>query len=74
MPDALAALRAQGLRRTAVAPYLLAPGLLPDRIATAAEEAGADVLAPVLGAAPEVAHLLLRRYAEAGQGLRAVAA
>ncbi|WP_327069709.1 sirohydrochlorin chelatase [Kitasatospora sp. NBC_01302] len=74
VPDALAALRAQGLRRTAVAPYLLAPGLLPDRIATAAEEAGADVLAPVLGAAPEVAHLLLHRYAEAGQGLRAVAA
>ncbi|NUS13490.1 MAG: sirohydrochlorin chelatase, partial [Streptomyces sp.] len=27
--------------------------------------AGADVLAPVLGAAPEVAELLLRRYDEA---------
>ncbi|MER7579082.1 sirohydrochlorin chelatase [Kitasatospora sp. NPDC097691] len=60
VPDALAALRAAGAERTAVSPYLLAPGLLPDRIATAA--AGADVLADVLGPAPELAALLLRRY------------
>ncbi|MDH6132494.1 sirohydrochlorin ferrochelatase [Kitasatospora sp. MAA4] len=63
VPDALAALRAQGATHTAVARYLLAPGLLPDRIATAATEA--DLLAPVLGAAPELAHLLLHRYATA---------
>ncbi|MFD4654489.1 sirohydrochlorin chelatase [Kitasatospora sp. NPDC058444] len=62
VPDALAALRAAGAGRTAVAPYLLAPGLLPDRIAAAAEEAGADVLAGVLGPAPEVAALLLERH------------
>ncbi|MFE7532292.1 sirohydrochlorin chelatase, partial [Kitasatospora sp. NPDC057542] len=63
VPDALAALRAAGAGRTAVAPYLLAPGLLPDRIAAAA--AGADVLADVLGPAPELAALLLRRHDEA---------
>ncbi|MDH6109880.1 sirohydrochlorin ferrochelatase [Kitasatospora sp. MAP12-15] len=62
VPDALAALRARGATRTAVAPYLLAPGLLPDRIAAAATDADADVLAPVLGAAPELACLLLQRY------------
>ncbi|MEU8926621.1 sirohydrochlorin chelatase [Kitasatospora sp. NPDC048545] len=63
VPDALAALRAVGAERTAVSPYLLAPGLLPDRIAAAAD--GADVLADVLGAAPELAALLLERHDEA---------
>ncbi|MFJ8042648.1 sirohydrochlorin chelatase [Kitasatospora sp. NPDC096147] len=60
--DAIAALRARGLRQLAVAPYLLAPGLLPDRIAEAARTAGIDLVAPVLGAAPEIAELLLLRY------------
>ncbi|MEE1926825.1 sirohydrochlorin chelatase [Streptomyces sp. TRM 70351] len=63
--DAVRALRADGVRRVAVAPYVLAPGFLPDRIARGAREAGADLLAPVLGDAPEVARLLLRRYDEA---------
>ncbi|WP_199807917.1 sirohydrochlorin chelatase [Streptomyces sp. NRRL S-350] len=63
VPDALAALCAAGAGRTAVAPYLLAPGLLPDRIAAAS--AGADVVADVLGAAPELAALLLARHDEA---------
>lgn len=63
--DAVRALRAEGVRRIAVAPYVIAPGFLPDRIARGAREAGADVLAPVLGAAPELAALLLRRYDEA---------
>ncbi|WP_436739505.1 sirohydrochlorin chelatase [Streptomyces sp. BBFR102] len=58
--EAVSALRAGGARRVVVAPYVLAPGRLPDRIA--AGSAGADVLAPVLGAAPEVARLVLRRY------------
>ncbi|MFH9354176.1 sirohydrochlorin chelatase [Kitasatospora sp. NPDC017646] len=60
VPDALAALRAAGAERTAVAPYLLAPGLLPDRIAATASDA--DVLADPLGPAPELAALLLERY------------
>lgn len=63
--DAVRRLRAEGVRRIAVAPYVIAPGFLPDRIARGAYEAGADVLAPVLGAAPELAGLLLRRYDEA---------
>ncbi|MFE2674195.1 hypothetical protein ACFXEZ_09865, partial [Streptomyces hygroscopicus] len=51
--------------RVAVAPYVIAPGRLPDRIARGAEAAGADLLAPVLGPAPELARLLLDRYDEA---------
>ncbi|SDJ61803.1 sirohydrochlorin chelatase [Streptomyces indicus] len=62
--DAVRELRAQGVRRVAVAPYVLAPGFLPDRIANGAREAGADVLAEVLGPAPEVARLLADRYDE----------
>ncbi|GGW20175.1 sirohydrochlorin chelatase [Streptomyces capoamus] len=58
--DAVRELRALGCERVAVAPYVLAPGFLPDRIARGA--AGADVLGDVLGAAPEVARLLVRRY------------
>lgn len=61
--DAVRELRAQGCERVAVAPYVLAPGFLPDRIARGA--ADADVLADVLGPAPEVARVLLDRYAEA---------
>ncbi|MBO1416182.1 sirohydrochlorin chelatase [Streptomyces sp. FH025] len=72
VPDALAALRAVGVERTAVAPYLLAPGLLPDRIAEAA--GGADVLADVLGPAPELAALLLERYDEARTAAPSLAA
>lgn len=63
--DAVRELRAEGVERVAVAPYVIAPGFLPDRIAAGAREAGADVLAPVLGAAPELARLLLRRYDDA---------
>ncbi|WEH30519.1 sirohydrochlorin chelatase [Streptomyces sp. AM 3-1-1] len=59
------ALRAAGWARIAVAPYVLAPGFLPDRIARGARESGADVLAEALGPAPEVARLLVRRYEDA---------
>ncbi|MFE2965673.1 sirohydrochlorin chelatase [Streptomyces sp. NPDC059340] len=61
--DAVRELRALGCERVAVAPYVLAPGFLPDRIARGATEA--DVLADVLGPAPEVARVLLERYDEA---------
>ncbi|WP_405589106.1 sirohydrochlorin chelatase [Streptomyces sp. NBC_01190] len=63
--DAVRALRAEGVRRIAVAPYVIAPGFLPDRIGHGARAAGADILAPVLGPAPELARLLLARYDEA---------
>jgi sirohydrochlorin ferrochelatase len=62
--DAVRGLRADGVRDVAVAPYVLAPGLLPDRIAGEAADAGATWLAAPLGAAPEVAGVLLRRYDE----------
>ncbi|MCA2201324.1 sirohydrochlorin chelatase [Streptomyces griseoincarnatus] len=58
--DAVRGLRELGCARVAVAPYVLAPGRLPDRIARGASEA--DVLADVLGPAPEVAQVLLDRY------------
>ncbi|MBT2389124.1 sirohydrochlorin chelatase [Streptomyces sp. ISL-1] len=69
--DAVRDLRAGGVRRVAVAPYVIAPGRLPDRIAAGAREA--DVLADVLGPAPELARLLLERYHQARIG-RLVAA
>ncbi|MFJ8906588.1 sirohydrochlorin chelatase [Streptomyces sp. NPDC102351] len=58
--QAVRELRELGCARVAVAPYVLAPGRLPDRVARGA--AGADVLADVLGPAPEVAQVLLERY------------
>ncbi|MFI5653733.1 sirohydrochlorin chelatase [Streptomyces anulatus] len=63
--DVVRALRAEGVERVAVAPYVIAPGRLPDRIAAGAEAAGADILADVLGPAPELARLLLDRFDEA---------
>ncbi|MFD0145537.1 MULTISPECIES: sirohydrochlorin chelatase [unclassified Streptomyces] len=60
--DAVRAMRADGVRRVAVAPYVIAPGRLPDRIAAGA--ADADVLADVLGPSPELARLLVDRYEE----------
>ncbi|MEE1756567.1 sirohydrochlorin chelatase [Streptomyces sp. SP18CS02] len=66
--DAVAALRSRGVGRVAVAPYVIAPGRLPDRIVRGSEEA--DVLADVLGPAPELARLLLARYDEARAGAR----
>lgn len=61
--DAVRALRTDGARRVAVAPYVIAPGRLPDRIAAGAAEA--DVLSGVLGPSPALARLLLNRYDEA---------
>lgn len=71
VPDALAALRTRDLAQLAVAPYLLAPGLLPDRITAAAAEA--VLVAPVLGAAPELAQLVLQRYEAANVSTRLAA-
>lgn len=48
--DAVRELRELGCARVAVAPYVLAPGRLPDRIARGAAEA--DVLSDVLGPSP----------------------
>lgn len=64
--QAVRELRALGCARVAVAPYVLAPGHLPDRIVRGAAEA--DVLADVLGPAPEVARVVLERYEQARAG------
>jgi len=71
--QAVAELREAGARRVVVASYLLAPGLFADRIRDASLAAGAAAVSPVLGAAPEVADVLLDRYTEAGTRERAAA-
>ena len=63
--QAVAALLRGGARRVVVASYLLAPGRFADRIRDASLAAGAAAVSRPLGAAPEVADLLLQRYAQA---------
>ncbi len=54
-----------GAPRVVVAPYLLAPGHFADKIRSSAVAAGAEVVAGVLGAAPELATVLIERYEQA---------
>jgi sirohydrochlorin ferrochelatase len=61
--EAVRAFRAEGKRHIAVASFFLAPGLLPDRAAELALEAGAIAVSEPLGAHPAVAHAVLARYA-----------
>jgi sirohydrochlorin ferrochelatase len=63
--EEVARLLRAGAPRVVVAPYLLAPGFFADRVRDAALEAGAATVADVLGAAPEVAAVVLERYDEA---------
>ncbi|WP_242906725.1 sirohydrochlorin chelatase [Actinomadura terrae] len=63
--EAVAAFRAAGAPRVAVASYILAPGHFADKVRAESLAAGADAVSPVLGAAPEVAELVVHRYAEA---------
>ncbi|MFC3997816.1 sirohydrochlorin chelatase [Nocardiopsis sediminis] len=60
--QAVAALRAGGAERVAVASYLLAPGFFADRVADQARAAGAFAVSPALGDAPQLARLALARY------------
>lgn len=50
-----------------VATYLLAPGLFADKIRQEALDAGASLVSDALGAAPEVADVVLDRYSAAGR-------
>lgn len=61
--EAVRAFRAEGKRHIAVASFFLAPGLLPDRAAELALEAGAIAVSDPLGAHPAVARAVLARYA-----------
>jgi sirohydrochlorin ferrochelatase len=70
VPTAVASLRAAGARRIAVASWFLAPGRLPDRVA---DLSGPDaVVAEPLGAAPELAALIVDRYTAAAAVTTAV--
>jgi len=63
-PEAVAAARRGGARRVLVASYLLSPGIFADQIRDECLAAGATVVSGVLGAAPEIADVVLGRYAE----------
>ena len=63
---AVAALRARaGGGRVVVASYLLAPGRFATQVAAESLAAGADAVGGVLGAAPELADIVLARYGAA---------
>jgi sirohydrochlorin ferrochelatase len=62
--DAVAAARRDGARHVLVATYLLSPGVFADQIRRDCLAAGADGVSPVLGAAPDLADVVLDRYAE----------
>lgn len=68
-PDAaVAALRAaEPDTPVVVATYLLAPGYFADKIRADALGAGASAVSPALGAVPEVADVILDRYAAAAR-------
>ncbi len=61
--EAVRSFRAEGRRNIAVGSLFLAPGTLPDRSAELALEAGAVAVSAPLGADPEVARVMLARYA-----------
>jgi len=61
--EAVRAFRAEGRRHIAVASLFLAPGFLPDRARELAFEAGAIAVSDPLGAHPELARVVLARYA-----------
>ncbi|MGH1562816.1 sirohydrochlorin chelatase [Mumia sp. DW29H23] len=61
--EAVRQLRRDGKRHIAVGSLFLAPGFLPDRAAELALEAGAVAVSDPLGASPELAHVVLARYA-----------
>ncbi|MGC2654222.1 MAG: CbiX/SirB N-terminal domain-containing protein [Mycobacterium sp.] len=64
LADAADLLRRRGARRLVIAPWFLAPGRLPDKVATAAKDAGIPMAAP-LGAHRLVAATVLSRFDEA---------
>ncbi|CNF71938.1 sirohydrochlorin ferrochelatase [Mycobacterium tuberculosis] len=68
--EAVAALLEAGAPRVAVASYFLAPGYFTDKVRAEALAAGAAAVSPALGAAPEVAELVVRRYEEAPAAVR----
>ena len=72
--EAVAGLRRAGAPRVAVATYLLAPGWFADQVRQASLAAGAATVSAALGAAPEVADLVVERYLEAASAAELVQA
>jgi len=72
--EAVRALRAQSDGPVLVATYLLAPGYFADKIRAQALGAGATAVSAALGAAPEVADVILSRYLQSSPGRNALAA
>jgi sirohydrochlorin ferrochelatase len=62
--QAVSRLRRRGARRVVIAPWFLAPGLLPDRVRTYAQDAGVPMALP-LGAHQSVAATVLDRFDQA---------
>ena len=60
--EAVSALLAESGGPVVVATYLLAPGFFADKIRKAGLRAGAAAVSPALGAAPEIADVILERY------------
>ena len=65
VPSVVEQLRAEGHRRVAASPYLLAPGHFATRAATLARINGATTVADVLAHQPLVSELVVRRYVAA---------
>jgi sirohydrochlorin ferrochelatase len=64
LAEAVDVLYKRGARRVIIAPWFLAPGLLPDRVRTFADSAGIEMAAP-LGSHRLVAEAVLRRFDQA---------
>jgi sirohydrochlorin ferrochelatase len=71
---AVRALRDAGAAHVVVASYFLAPGHFADKVRADSLLAGAERVSPVLGAAPELADIVLERYDEAIQDVRTATA
>jgi sirohydrochlorin ferrochelatase len=67
LADAVDLLRQHGARRVVIAPWFLAPGRLPDRAQSFADQAGIEMAAP-LGAHRLVAETVLDRFEKAWKG------
>jgi len=65
--EAVRSLHGAGAARVVVATYLLAPGYFAGKIRASALSAGAWAVSETLGAAPEVADVVLARYAAASR-------
>ena len=67
--QAVGGLLRDGAPRVVVATYLLAPGVFADQVREQSLAAGAGTVSAALGAAPEVADIVIERYAQAAAQL-----